>query len=112
MDCFKESGVQEQSFLDSKRVKKKLISIITEARLANKLVAELHALGQKGYTLFEAQGEGRHGSRGAMTDSDQNIVLQIICKEEDLERIAGHFYKKYNTNYAMMMTLTDIEILK
>lgn len=91
---------------------RKLIVIITEGTLEKLLVKDILALGAHGYTVSDARGGGRHGTREAAWQGDRNIRIEVICDEPIAERIAQHLQEKYLKNYATTIYLTDVTVLR
>lgn len=89
-----------------------LLTVICEAALEKKLVADLDHLGAPGWTLSEARGRGSRGVRSAGWDTDGNIRLEIICNRELAERIAEHLQMHYYDNFAMVCYLADVQVLR
>ena len=92
--------------------KKKLVTIVTEAVLESKLVDDLGRFGAKGFTIMEARGSGTSGVRDADWDQNRNIKIEIICDEQIASLITEHCRKEYYSNYAMVIYLTKVEILR
>ncbi|MDM8350616.1 transcriptional regulator [Pseudomonas sp. sp1636] len=89
-----------------------LLTVICEAALEKKLVADLQQLGAPGWTLSDARGRGSHGVRSADWDTEGNIRLEVICSREIAERIATHLQDKYYANFAMVCYLAQVEVLR
>ena len=89
-----------------------LLTVICEAALEKKLVADLDNLGAPGWTLSEARGRGSRGVRSAEWDTESNIRLEIICNRELAERIAEHLQVRYYDNFAMVCYLAEVEVLR
>ncbi len=91
---------------------RKLLTIITEAALESLLTQELVALGAHGYTITDARGKGDRGVRSAGWEASSNIRIEVVCDAVTAERIAGHLREQYYANYAMILYLTDVEVLR
>lgn len=89
-----------------------LLTVICEAALEKKLVADLDHLGAPGWTLSEARGRGSRGVRSAEWDAEGNIRLEIICNRQLAERIAEHLQARYYDNFAMVCYLAEVEVLR
>src|SRR3990167_8207124 len=87
-----------------------LLTVICEAALEKKLLADLEALGAPGWTLSDARGRGSRGVRSAGWDTDGNIRLEVICARDLAERLAEHLQDHYYTNYAMVCYLAEVEV--
>lgn len=91
---------------------RKLITIITEASLESLLIEDLKSLGAHGYTIWEARGEGTRGVRSGDWDQSRNICLKVICEEETAQSIAAHLFEHYYSNYAMVIYIVDVQVLR
>jgi len=92
--------------------RRKLLTVITEAALETHLTRDLDKLGAPGYTITNARGRGQRGVRQASWETDSNIRVEVICDDETADRIARHLRERYYENYAMILTLSDVEVLR
>lgn len=89
-----------------------LLTVICEAALEKKLLADLENLGAPGWTLSDARGRGSRGVRSAGWDTEGNIRLEVICARDLAERIAEHLQQRYYANYAMVCYLSEVQVLR
>lgn len=89
-----------------------LLTVICEAALEKKLVADLEQLGAPGWTLSDARGRGSRGVRSAEWNTEGNIRLEVVCTRELAERIAAHLQERYYAHYAMVCYLSAVEVLR
>lgn len=92
--------------------RRKLLTIVTEAALETHLTRDLDKLGAPGYTITNARGRGQRGVRQATWETDSNIRVEIICDDATADKIAGHLREHYYDNYAMILALSDVEVLR
>lgn len=92
--------------------KMKLITIITESVLEHNLVDDIERLGAHGYTVINARGKGQKGLRDAGWSGDSNIRVEVVCDSAVIERIAEHVSKTYYKNYAIMLYVSDVQVLR
>jgi hypothetical protein len=59
---------------------RRLLTIVTEAVLERELIAELDALGVRGYTITDARGRGGRGTRKSDWAQEGNIRVEIVCE--------------------------------
>ena len=90
----------------------KLLTVITEAALEHPLQRDLRSLGAKGYTISDARGKGSRGTRDADWEASGNIRLEVVGDEATVRRIAEHLQTRYYDNYAMIIWLSDAEVLR
>ncbi len=89
-----------------------LLTVICEAALEKKLLADLQQLGVPGWTISDARGRGGRGVRSAGWDTEGNIRLEIICSEALAERLLEHLQQRYYANYAMVCYLSEVRVLR
>jgi nitrogen regulatory protein PII len=91
---------------------RRMVTIVTEAALERALVAELEALGVKGFTITDARGKGSRGTRQSDWVQEGNIRVEVICDPALADRIAEHVRDKFYANYAMILFLQDVSVLR
>ena len=91
---------------------RKLLTIVTEAALEHKLVHEIERLGAHGYTITDARGNGGRGMRNAGWDLSANIRIEVVCTAETAHAIAAALRERYYDNYAMILFISDVEVLR
>lgn len=94
------------------RYLRKRLTIITETMIETVLTQDLDRLGATGYTITNARGRGHHGVRDAGWEASGNIRIEVICNEDTARRIASHLQANYYDDYAMIMLLEDVEVLR
>jgi len=90
----------------------KLLTVITEAALEHPLRRDLRKLGARGYTISDARGQGSRGQRDADWEASSNIRLEVIGDENTVQRIAEHLQTRYYDNYAMIIWVGDVQVLR
>jgi|SRR6056297_455204 len=90
----------------------KLLTIVTESVLEAQLVRDVEQLGARGYTITNARGKGHRGVREADWETESNIRLEVVCDDATARRIAAHVQARYYDNYAMILLLGDVEVLR
>lgn len=91
---------------------RKLLTIVTEAALENEVTVEIQRLGAHGYTVCDARGKGGRGVRDANWSMSANIRIEIVCPAATAEAIAAALKERYYDNYAMILFLSDVEVLR
>jgi len=91
---------------------RKLLTVITEAALENVLTRDLERLGVHGYTVTDARGKGSRGTRNAAWGESSNIRIEIVCDTATAEVIAAHLQARYYDNYAMILFVSDVAVLR
>lgn len=91
---------------------RKLVTIVTETALEATLTRDLEQLGAPGYTITDARGRGSRGVRSAGWDLSGNIRIEIVCGAEVAQAIAGHLRERYYADYAMILFIAEVEVLR
>lgn len=91
---------------------RKLLTIITEAALENVLLKDLERLGVRGYTITNARGKGSRGTRDATWGESSNIHVEVVCDNATAEAVASHLQAHYYDNYAMILFMSDVTVLR
>lgn len=90
----------------------KVLTIITEATIESSLLDDFESLGVNGFTIVDARGKGRRGSRMGGWETNSNIRIEIICKTELAKNISTFLKDKYYENYAIVMYLSDSQVFR
>ena len=91
---------------------RKLLTLVTEAAIESSLVRDLDRLGAHGYTITEARGKGNRGVRNAGWDASSNMRIVVVCTDETAASIAARLQAQYYDNYAMIMWVSEVEVLR
>lgn len=89
----------------------KLVTIIAEGFLEEKLVRDIKKLGAKGYTITDARGEGSRGVRASEWEGS-NIRLETIVSPAVADRILSHLAEVYFANYAVIAFVENVEVVR
>jgi nitrogen regulatory protein PII len=98
--------------MDSQLNARKLITVVTEAMLEQEVVHALEKLGVPGYTITDARGKGDRGDRAADWEHLANIRIEIVCEDKLAEAIIEQFQKQFYKDYAMVVYLSDVTVLR
>ncbi len=92
---------------------RKLITIITEAVIEEKVLRDIQKLGVAGYTLTEARGKGSRGVRNAVWENTSgNIRIEVVCDEKTAMTVAAHLQEHYYQDFAMILFMNDVQVLR
>ena len=92
--------------------KRKLLAIVTEAALEHELIGEIERLGAHGHTITDARGKGGRGIRNAGWNLSANIRIEVVCTADTAHAIAAALRERYYDNYAMILFIGDVEVLR
>lgn len=91
---------------------RKLLTIIAEVALEQRITKDLERLGAHGYTITDARGKGSRGVRNASWERSGNIRVEVVCEVATATAIAVHLKEHYYENYAMILFIGDVEVLR
>ncbi|GAB4439689.1 MAG: nitrogen regulatory protein P-II [Chloroflexi bacterium OHK40] len=89
----------------------KLVTIIAEAVLEDRLLRELKSLGARGYTMGEVRGEGTRGIHASDWEG-QNLRIETLVSPEVAERIMAHVAQHYFPDFAVIIYSVDAEVVR
>lgn len=89
----------------------KLVTIVAETVLAERITEDLKRLGAKGFTVTEARGEGsRHLRAGEIPG--QNIKIESVVSEAVAARVVDHVAQAYFSHYATIVYVSDVGVVR
>jgi nitrogen regulatory protein P-II 2 len=89
----------------------KLVTLIAERILKDRLLREVRELGARGFTLTEAAGEGSRAINAADWEG-QNVKIESIVSPEVAEKIVAHVSESYFEFYAVIVYVQDVEVVR
>lgn len=90
----------------------KLVTIIAERILEDRLVRALRQLGVRGHTISgEVRGEGTRGMQ-AIDWEGQSIRIETLVGAGLAEKILAHLAEHYFTDYAVIAYSVDAEVVR
>jgi nitrogen regulatory protein P-II 2 len=89
----------------------RLVTLIAERVLRNRLIEEIRALGARGFTMTEATGEGSRGVRASEWEG-ANIRLEIIVAPDVADRIVDHVAATYFEWHAVIVYVQDVDVVR
>ncbi len=89
----------------------KMVQIITNSSLENRLINTLDEIGINGYTVFNVRGDGNTGLQDSHIDGDTNILLMIVVPQ-DVYEILMHSLNEYKKKgHHLMVFSVDVALL-
>ena len=89
----------------------KLVTIVAERILENRLTQTLDALGAKGYTLTQATGKGSRGVRASEWEGPDTRIETLVSPEV-ADRLVAHIAEKYFEHYAVIVYVQDADVVR
>lgn len=93
------------------RSHRKLLTIVAESGLENRLLAMMHTAGAKGHTVSTAHGQGPRDQR-AGDISGGNIRIESVVTEEVLDAIIEKLQDDYFPHYAVSSWIADVDVIR
>ncbi|MCX6855305.1 MAG: transcriptional regulator [Verrucomicrobia bacterium] len=90
----------------------KLVTIICEAILEERVVELLRESGAHGHTAFPVRGSGNQGDRNADISETGNVQLQVIVKPTAAETLMNRLHGELFKAYAMVAYESDVRVLR
>jgi nitrogen regulatory protein P-II 2 len=88
-----------------------LLTIVAEAILKDRLLAELEKAGAKGYTLTECEGAGSRHRRVSET-MGANIKIETIVSAAVADRLLATLANDYFPKFAVIAYLSPVAVVR
>ena len=89
----------------------KLVTIVAEPVLEDRLVRALYELGARGHTVTAAHGAGSRGMR-ASDPPGESMRIEVVVGEQAADRILAHVAEHYFPNYAVIAFVSDVHVVR
>ncbi|OYT71419.1 MAG: transcriptional regulator [Chloracidobacterium sp. CP2_5A] len=89
----------------------KLVVVIAEDDLEQRLTKEILALGARGYTVSRVRGEGWHGARKSEWEGE-NVRIETIVPESVANSILARVAERYIPHFAVVVYVQNVGILR
>lgn len=91
--------------------KLKLVTIVTERILEDRLLRTLEKLGAKGYTITQATGKGSRGVRASEWEGPDTRIETIVSPKV-ADAIVGYIAENFFEHYAVVVHMHDTEVVR
>ncbi|MGM0505715.1 MAG: P-II family nitrogen regulator [Bacteroidota bacterium] len=89
----------------------KLVTIVTERILEDRLLRKVEELGAKGYTLTQATGKGSRGVRASEWEGPDTRI-QCLVSESVANSIVEYIADNLFEHYAVIVYVQDAEVVR
>jgi nitrogen regulatory protein PII len=89
----------------------RLVTVVAERVLRDRLVEAVRALGATGYTLTDVHGEGTRGVRPNALDGP-SVKLEVIVPEDVAEAIVAHVAATYFEHYSLIVYMQEAQVVR
>ena len=90
----------------------KLVTIICEAILEERVVELLRDCGTHGHTAFSVRGSGNQGERSADLTESGNVQIEVILKPAVTATLFSRLHAEFFQDYAMIAYESDVQVLR
>jgi nitrogen regulatory protein PII len=97
--------------MEKHTTKLKIVTIVTERILKDRLLRALDELGAKGYTLSPVTGKGSRGVR-ASEWAGPDTRIESLVSAEVAEAIVEHIAERFFEHYAVIVYVQDAEVIR
>jgi nitrogen regulatory protein P-II 2 len=94
-----------------KTVPLKLVTIVAEAVLEDRLLRELAAAGARGHTVSTARGRGSRGVRASDWEGG-NVRIEVLAADEVSDRVLDLLADRYFPHYAVVAWVERVEVVR
>ena len=89
----------------------KLVTIVTERILEDRLLRMLEKVGARGYTLTQATGRGSRGVRASEWEGPDTKIESLVS-ESVAEAIVQHVSEQFFEHYAVIVYVVDAQVVR
>jgi nitrogen regulatory protein P-II 2 len=89
----------------------KLVTIVTEGLLKDKIIELLHAQGATGFTIIRAEGRGSRGVQASDWEGP-NFKFECVASPEVANKIVDAVSKKFLEHYAVIVWISTVNVLR
>ena len=89
----------------------KLVTIIAEAVLEDRILHDLRQLGARGYTIGTVQGEGTRGVHASEWEG-KSLRIETLVSPEPAEKILQHLAAVYFPHFAVVAYVMDVQVVR
>ncbi|MEM1057087.1 MAG: transcriptional regulator [Bacteroidota bacterium] len=90
----------------------RLVTIVAESTVRDRLLSAIHRLGATGHTMSEVRGEGTRGGMQGATWERPSVKIETIVTVDVAEQIANHVAENYFRHHSVIVYLQDVEVLR
>ena len=89
----------------------KLVTIVTERVLEDRILRKITEMGAKGYTLTQATGKGSRGVRASEWEGPDTRIESLVSSEV-ADQIIGYISDNLFEHYAVIVYVQDAEVVR
>lgn len=90
----------------------RLVTVICEAVLEERIVEVLRECGAHGHTAFDVRGSGHQGQRNADIAESGNVQIEVIVKPATAEAMLTRLHSEFFQDYAMVAYDSEVRVIR
>lgn len=89
----------------------KLVTIIAEGVLRERITSDLLRLGARGYTYHDVHGQGTRGIAEQFWEGSQ-VRIESVMGAAAADAVLHHLQETYFADYSVMAYATDVQVVR
>jgi len=89
----------------------KLVTIVAEDELEDRLLKDLDTLGARGYTICKVRGKGIHRTRTSEWEGE-NILIETLVSEDVASTIMSRLEQAYFPHFGVTAFIVNVEVVR
>jgi len=89
----------------------RLVTVIAERILKDRLIDEIRRLGARGFTVSDVTGEGSRGVRAHEWEG-RDAKIEAVVSPEVADRIVDHVAEAYFEHYAVIVYVQTVDVVR
>lgn len=89
----------------------KLVTLVAEPVLEERLTSKLLELGATGFTVTDSRGQGSRGIRASAVPGE-GVRIEVVVSAEVAAAILEHVKDQYFPSYAVIAWVTEVEVVR
>ena len=90
----------------------KLLTITCEILAQKNIIEILKNHDITGYTTYEVEGNGARGLRGQGLQTEKNVKVEVILREEKLSGVIEEISRSLFADFALVLYVSDVGIVR
>ena len=95
----------------ARRTQLRLVTIVAEAVLEERLLRDLGQLGARGWTTSHVRGKGSRGTRTSGLEGG-NVRIETLVAPDVAERVLDHLAEHYFRNFALIAYAQTVDVVR
>jgi len=91
---------------------RKLVTVVCEAALEQRVLEALREAGASGYTAGEVRGGGGRGERAGDWEGARSVEIKVLCDEGTAQRLAEALIARYSDDFALALWVADVAVAR